>query len=206
MVRGRAKAGAPDRSTAAPAPLRAAQSLSGHGRDHGRGDRHAHTRHARDRTAPRARVMRAPRPRSMSSSTWSRRMRSLSPITCMSVWRLPMCQASRAKSCADAAVISSSGSGLPATRTMAPSSSTRPSPSRSAAACGRSSRNAMPPSPVKVTRRRWRSSASSTTRSMALAASQVPAVFTADARRIGLDPFRTGNSAAPSAAPRRARR
>ena len=33
----------------------------------------------------------------MSSSTWSRRMRSRSPTTCTSVWRLPRCQASRTK-------------------------------------------------------------------------------------------------------------
>ena len=45
----------------------------------------------------------------------------------------------------------------------APSSSTRPSPSRKAVACGRSSRNVVPRSPVKTTRRRWRSCASSVT-------------------------------------------
>jgi hypothetical protein len=43
------------------------------------------------------------------------------------------------------------------------SSSTSPSPFGSAIACGRSSRNFVPRSPVNMIRRRWRSSASSTT-------------------------------------------
>jgi hypothetical protein len=40
--------------------------------------------------------------------------------------------------------------GRPTTRTMLLSSSTSPSPSRSAVACGRSSRKAVPPSPLPV--------------------------------------------------------
>src|SRR6516225_11298666 len=112
-------------------------------------------------------------------------MRSRSPTISMSVWRLPICQARRANSSGLAAIISISGSGLPATRTIVPSSRTRPSPSRNAVACGRSSRKAVPCSPVSATLRRWRSSASRTTRSMAVAAFQLPALLTLRARCIG---------------------
>src|SRR5262249_51345762 len=84
-----------------------------------------------------------------------------------------------------AAIISISGSGLLATRTIVPSSRTRPSPSRNAVACGRSSRKVVPRSPVSATRRRWRSSASRTTRSMAVAVFQLPALLTLHARCIG---------------------
>src|SRR5712691_7560300 len=122
----------------------------------------------------------------MSSSTGSRRMRNVSPTTCTSVWRLPMCQARRASSCGLAAAISTSGSALPATRMIAPSSSTRPSPSFNAVACGRSSRKAVPPSPVNAIRRRRRSSASRITRSITRELSTEAALRTDDARRIRL--------------------
>ena len=75
-------------------------------------------------------------------------------------------------------------------------SSTRPSPSFSITGLGKSSRKTVPPSPVSTTRRRWRSSASITTRSTASAGSQLSAGLTAKARRM----VRTGNNAAPSAA------
>src|SRR5580700_6541802 len=97
-----------------------------------------------------------------------------------------MCQASRASSWALAAAISMSGSAWPATRTMAPSSRMRPSPSRSAMACGRSSRKVVPRSPVSTMRRRWRPWASSVTQSIASAAFHAPAVLISRARRIGL--------------------
>src|SRR5580698_6740000 len=97
-----------------------------------------------------------------------------------------MCQASRANSWALAAAISMSGSAWPVTRTMAPSSSRRPSPSRNAMACGRSSRNVVPRSPVSTIRRRWRPWASSVTQSIASAAFHAPAVLISRARRIAL--------------------
>src|SRR5580692_7032034 len=122
----------------------------------------------------------------MSSITWSRRMRRRSPTTCTSTWRLPICQASRANSWASAAAISTSRSAWPATRTMAPSSSRRPSPSRNAIACGKSSRKVVPRSPVNTMRRRWRPWASSVTQSIASAAFHAPAVLMSRARRIGL--------------------
>src|ERR1700722_4383993 len=122
----------------------------------------------------------------MSSITWSRRMRRRSPTICTSTWRLPICQASRANSWASAAAISTSGSAWPATRTMAPSSRMRPSPSRNAMACGRSSRNVVPRSPVSTMRRRWRPWASSVTQSIASAAFHAPAVLKSRARRIGV--------------------
>ncbi len=71
--------------------------------------------------------------------------------------------------------ISASGSVWPATSTIEPSSSTRPSPSRSVTGLSKSIRTCVPFSPVSTMRRRVRSSASSVTRSMAAAAFQVPA-------------------------------
>src|SRR5438132_4570443 len=111
-------------------------------------------------------------------------MRSLPPTISTWVWRLPRCQASRMRSSGDLASISVNGSGLPATHTTAPSSSTRPSPSFSATARSRSSRNFVPFSPVSTMRRRCRSSASSTTRSIAPLASKLPAAWIFVARRI----------------------
>src|SRR5271165_6181999 len=113
-------------------------------------------------------------------------MRRCSPTISTSVWRLPMCQARRASACGVCAVTSTKGSRLPATRTIEPSSRTRPSPSRSTVACGRSSRNEVPPSAVSTMRRRWRSPASSTMRSMTRDLSSEAPRRTEDARRSGL--------------------
>src|ERR1700730_7771523 len=111
----------------------------------------------------------------MASSTWSRRIRSFRSVTCKAVWRLPMCQAKRTRSNALLAAISVSSSAIPRTATIDPSSSTRPSPSRSVAEFSRSSRNVVPFSPVSTIRRRWRSLASRTTQSMASTAFHAPA-------------------------------
>src|ERR1700730_18466421 len=74
---------------------------------------------------------------------------------------------------------------------MEPSSSTRPSPSCSTVAWGRSSRHCVSRSPVNTTRRRWRSSASSTTRSMMRDRSSLSAREIDDARGSGL--FKLGS-------------
>src|SRR5476651_2337280 len=102
-------------------------------------------------------------------------MRILSSMICTSVWRLPRCQASRTQSSALPAEISTSFSRSPATSTIAPSSSTSPSPSRKLTGFAKSSRNSVPFSAVSTMRRRLRSPASSTTRSIALWALHWPA-------------------------------
>ena len=113
-----------------------------------------------------------------------------------------LCRSSRAGSpeASSAAATSTSASGLPATRTIAPSSSTRPSPSRSAVACGRSSRKMVPAGQHDAA-------------AVALIGVEhnaidrivgVPMTHGSDLRR-ALH-VRTRNTAAPSAAPRPARR
>ena len=124
------------------------------------------------------------------------------PMTCTSVWRLPRCQARRARSPRGRRVISISGSGRPTTCTSRPSSSTSPSPSRSITARQIEQEFGAALAVVSTMRRRCRSPASSTTRSTAAAGSQLSAGLIGG----GAAHVRTGNTAAPSAAPRPARR
>ena len=128
-----------------------------------------------------------------------------SAVTSAGVWRLPMCQATRSRRIGCWACTSSSRSGAALTRRGARRRASARRRRRSTVACSRSSRSSRPPSAFSATRRVCRPSWSrvepiddAVLFDRSLADDAGGAVHSLI--------FRTGNSAAPWAAPSRARR